>query len=527
MIKWSRHLTKEDTAAYRLRVSTAFAIMINKAMAGGAFSEAAAETIVAPIFKRPKQGQVSDRTNSSAYRPLAIMNVSLKILALVLLAKVTHWAEWAGHIGSEQCGFQPQRSGEMQVFALKELIKAKLRTSKSAKVCALFCDFASAYDRVSHSALWAVLSKMGMPARLLQTLKNWMTAANATVRLDGEVSDRISISTGLQQGSPLSCVLFNLYLQSACNYLDSIPGIQGVELKLAPPLRSVILKRLLYADDLCILSTSPAGLLLALEHLALWSSAWGMELNFSPGKTEAMFFSTALSPPAPATCPPLSLPNGGGTAYWVDEYIYLGHVVRYDLSDRGAAAKQLDSMLKQYTCYFTCDRTLPHMSSVAQFQVLKVCVLSGAGYLRATIKMSAADHCEFDKLALRAARTILQLPSKTSNALTWCLSGLVPSQAMSDQARWRLYCQLRNPRYDSPAADMLFYLRNEPARTMKRGGGIVKLVQPRARREGELVALAQGAGIHAHSTSRCRRPPHPRRLAGGQDPGASNRLPHA
>jgi hypothetical protein len=68
------------------------------------------------------------------------------------------------------------------------------------------------------------------------------------------LSARFSCGIGVKQGCPLSPLLFGLYLDGLEKHLDAIDGDNP------PQLADIIVKLLLYADDLALMSETPQGL---------------------------------------------------------------------------------------------------------------------------------------------------------------------------------------------------------------------------------------------------------------------------
>jgi hypothetical protein len=223
-----------------------------------------------------------------------------------------------------------------------------------------------------------------------------------------------------------------------------------------------ILKRFIYADDIAIVADDAESLQTALSHVHEWASAFGLTINMGVGKTEAIFFTSGLT--LAAATPALQLTCGGKRVNWATSYLYLGHPLRFDLSEREAAAGRLSDMASAYGCYFLRNRLIRRMPNMSQLQVLKTCVLGGANYLRGVRHMTAEDHAAYDAMALTAARRILGLPDNCSTALVWTLSGLMPSAAITAQARWALNCKTRRACVaNTPAAAIMTGLRNEAA----------------------------------------------------------------
>ncbi len=68
------------------------------------------------------------------------------------------------------------------------------------------------------------------------------------------LSTRFSCGIGVKQGCPLSPLLFGLYLDGLEKHLDALDGDSP------PQLADIVVKLLLYANDLALMSETPQGL---------------------------------------------------------------------------------------------------------------------------------------------------------------------------------------------------------------------------------------------------------------------------
>jgi hypothetical protein len=165
----------------------------------------------------------------------------------------------------------------------------------------LFVDFRKAYDSIHLDALWVVLERQGIPLPFIELLRDWSLKRTTQVRINGELSAPFHMSKGVPQGDPLSCLLFDLFIDSLSRFLISRPDIPGV----SAFGNSISLQHQLYADDLVCLARSVEELQRMLSYIKQWADAWGMHLNTGVGKTEAMILNAdAHGVPVPFPPPP-------------------------------------------------------------------------------------------------------------------------------------------------------------------------------------------------------------------------------
>ena len=162
------------------------------------------------------------------------------------------------------------------------------------------------------------------------------------ITVNGVTSAPFRMSTGVAQGDVMSPLLFNLFIESLGRYVHHVAQNTDIGIVSA----GVPILDLKYADDVCILCRTPRGVQQAIDAVQRWSDAWGMQLGIGNKKTEAMAFHCPTVQqrvkqglPVPAL-PALSAVVGGAheAIPWVDEYKYLGYLLRPDLNTEGMTA---------------------------------------------------------------------------------------------------------------------------------------------------------------------------------------------
>ena len=119
--------------------------------------------------------------------------------------------------------------------------------------CAALLDIKSAYDQVDHGLLWSTLYNQGICGNLLEVIKLLFNDSQLHVGLSGFVSEVFSPKVGLLQGSVLSPLLFNIYIDSLLPRLCLEGG--GLEIPGAGHINA-----LLFTDDVALLTESTAAM---------------------------------------------------------------------------------------------------------------------------------------------------------------------------------------------------------------------------------------------------------------------------
>ncbi len=186
--------------------------------------------LLVPVVK-DKAGKVSSSDN---YRPIALASVLSKVVEHILLERVNTLI-----CSSEnQFGFKPKHGTDMRIYVLKELLSDYKRKNSSVFMC--FLDASKAFDRVNHGKLFKKLSE-GVPKYIVRILSYWYAHQTMQVKWDDCVSTPFQVSNGVRQGSILSPILFNFYMNSLSKELKMC--------KTGCMVGSTVVNHLMYADD--------------------------------------------------------------------------------------------------------------------------------------------------------------------------------------------------------------------------------------------------------------------------------------
>ena len=240
------------------------------------------EAILAIIQKPNKP----DRSSPRAYRPIALLSVLGKGLER-LIARNMAWITVSHKVlASQQFGALPLRSAVDLTTCLTHDVEEALNQGQTASLLTL--DVKGAFDTVLPGRLVHRLREQGWPANLTSWVASFATDRSVQIRLDSELGPTTSIQCGLPQGSPVSPILFMLYL--------------------APLFRLGNSKtRFGYADDVALLVVSPSlaansqALSASLQEALDWGSAEG--ITFDPDKSELLHFSRRRSDQDPTQNP--------------------------------------------------------------------------------------------------------------------------------------------------------------------------------------------------------------------------------
>lgn len=163
-----------------------------------------AEGWMCPIYKK------KDKTDIANYRPITVLNADYKTFTKALTIKLAPIALKLIH--PNQAGFMKGR----RIDDHTELIKLMIEWCEVEEENGLlvFLDQEKAYDKITHNFLDETLKKFEFPTAFRSTIKQLYTNAHTVIMINGVKSRPYQIVRGVRQGDPLSCLLFNLAIES-------------------------------------------------------------------------------------------------------------------------------------------------------------------------------------------------------------------------------------------------------------------------------------------------------------------------
>ena len=223
---------------------------------------------------------------------------------------------------SNQFGYKKGHSTDLCIYALKEFIEYYKKRSTSVFVTML--DASKAFDRVN---FWTINNRNSgcYLTNLLLEVSHCLYfeyllfgthTKKMCIRWGNAYSPSFGISNSVKQGGMLSPILFNAYMDDLSVLLTSsnIGGRIG----------NIFLNHLCYADDLCLISLSSAGI------QKLLGKCWKYAIDHCLIYSEKKSFSLCLIPGTLKFCRPeqymdyLLIPN-------VSEYVFWYHYMSKQL----------------------------------------------------------------------------------------------------------------------------------------------------------------------------------------------------
>ena len=221
-----------------------------------------------------KPGQASYDSPAS-FRIIVLLKTISKILERVMTVRLSAMARSKGLLHPNQCGSLPGLSSSDACLALTHEIRTLQRPR--LEVSTLFLDIKAGFDNVDASILRARLLAAHIPSYMVDWVSSFLSERTCTLVFQGSPNLSSLVSVGTPQGSPISPLLFLLYVA---------------------PLHMSVPKGLMvsYVDDfsITVASESYRGNIRRLQKLFTTLSAKGRDIgvSFSVPKTELIHWRT-------------------------------------------------------------------------------------------------------------------------------------------------------------------------------------------------------------------------------------------
>ncbi len=243
----------------------------------GCFPTGFKTAIVTPVYK----GRGKPAKDASSYRPISILPAMSKVLErLVMEPLSSHLSQL---LPNSQFGFRAKRS-TVAAIAAAHGTWSKARALGRTVVVAAY-DMSCAFDTIDVDLMCTRLEELGIRGTSNQWFRSYLTGRLQKTSAHGLVSEPLSVTYGVPQGSILGPLLF-------LTMMASFPGFVNIEESKGGTIG--------YADDICcwVTADSDADAKQELERISarLLEYAAIHKLAVNEAKTQVMWIRTSTGP---------------------------------------------------------------------------------------------------------------------------------------------------------------------------------------------------------------------------------------
>jgi hypothetical protein len=170
------------------------------------------------VLRKPGR---KDYTRPNSYRPICLLKTIAKPLSIAVTEYLSHLAEKHSLLPDTHFGFQPGRSTTDALLTVDKFVKNAWHDGDV--VSGLFLDVKGAFPSVHIPRLTADLRRKGIPTELIKWIERKLDGRRTTLVFDNYRSRPLAITAGLDQGCPLSGILYNFYNAALGELKSRIP----------------------------------------------------------------------------------------------------------------------------------------------------------------------------------------------------------------------------------------------------------------------------------------------------------------
>ena len=206
-----------------------------------------------------KKGDVHLAEN---YPPVSLTSVTCKLLEHVICKHLLTHLENNNILTNLNHGFCSGYSCETQLLVtLNDLLHFN---DEGSQTDVIILDFSKAFDTVPHAELLTKLESFGITGSIHHWLRTFLTKRYMQVVVDGESSSKVTVDSGVPQGTVLGPLLF------LC-YINDLPLAVSAQVRLFAD-DCLLYRKIESQEDHTILQQD-------LIELEKWASKWGMRSN--------------------------------------------------------------------------------------------------------------------------------------------------------------------------------------------------------------------------------------------------------
>ena len=158
-----------------------------------------------PIHKKQSKNLIKN------YRPISLLPIFSKILERLIFNSMFNYFRQNNLFTECQSGLIPGDSCVVLLLSVTHEIYQSFDCSPTRDIRGAFLDISKAFDKVWHEGLLFKLQSCGKEESLLRLLKNYLTARQQRIVLNGQTSSWLNVTADVPQGYVLGPRISYLY----------------------------------------------------------------------------------------------------------------------------------------------------------------------------------------------------------------------------------------------------------------------------------------------------------------------------
>jgi len=167
------------------------------------------------VLRKPDK---PDYTVPKAYRPIALLNTTCKLLTALVAERTTSILERHNLLPDTHFGGRPGRTTTDSLHLLEIIVKNAWRNGRVASI--LFLDIEGAFPNAVKNRLLHNMKRCRLPLEIVRFTDQMLTGRRTRLKFNDSESDWIPIDNGIGQGDPLSMIAYLIYCADLTDLAD-------------------------------------------------------------------------------------------------------------------------------------------------------------------------------------------------------------------------------------------------------------------------------------------------------------------